>query len=172
MSFNRRIVFLIGFMGSGKSTLGKKIATMIDFDFIDLDEQIIKRTKMNIADYFEKFGEDAFRQIEKEELHKLLEHEDVIIATGGGTPCYYDNMEWMNQHGKTVYLKLPAKALVTRLTQNEVNTRPLLKGKSKEELLMYIDSTLKERAPFYEQAKIEFNGLQSNSKDLIKQILL
>lgn len=159
-------------MGCGKSTLGKKIAAKTGYSFIDLDDLITQHTKMSISDYFDAFGEAAFREIEKEQLHSLADTDNAIIATGGGTPCHFDNMEWMNNHGKTIYLELPPKTLLSRLSQNEIESRPLLSGKSTEELLEFITVKLEERAPFYKQAKITFNALQSNPKDLIKQIIL
>ena len=172
MNKDQSLIFLIGFMGCGKSTLGKKVAAKTGYSFIDLDDVIVQNINMSITEYFETFGETAFRAIEREELHKLAGLKNAIIATGGGAPCHLGNMEWMNQHGKTVYLKLPPKTLLSRLSQKEVESRPLLKGKSKEELLEFIKSKLEEREPFYNQAKIIFDALQSNTKDLIKQIVL
>lgn len=165
-------IFLIGFMGSGKTTLGKKVAQKTGYSFVDLDELIVREIGMSINDYFEKHGEASFREIERETLHRLGETSNTIIATGGGTPCHLDNMEWMNQHGKTIYIKLSPKALLSRLSQKETESRPLLKGKSNEELLTFITEKLEERNPFYHQAKIVFDGLQSTPKDMIKQIVL
>lgn len=172
MNKDQTLIFLIGFMGCGKSTLGKKVATKTGYLFIDLDDVIVQEINMSIREYFEAFGESAFREIERQQLHKLSALKNAIIATGGGTPCYLDNMDWMNHHGKTVYLKLPPRALLSRLSQKEVESRPLLKGKNQEELLEFITSKLEERAPFYDKAKIIFDALQSNTKDLIKQIVL
>jgi shikimate kinase len=127
---------------------------------------------MSISQYFDLHGEAAFREIERETLHSLYGIKNTIVATGGGTPCYDENMEWMNKNGKTVYLKIPPKALLSRLSQKDIDSRPLLKGKSHEELLVFIESKLEERSPFYKQAKIIYDVLQSNPKDLIKQIVL
>jgi shikimate kinase len=159
-------------MGCGKSTLGKKVATKTGYSFVDLDELIVQKIHMSISEYFETYGEAAFREIERETLHSLYGSKDTIVATGGGTPCHLDNMEWMNKNGKTVYLKIPPKALLSRLSQKDIDTRPLLKGKNNEELLAFIESKLEERSPFYNQARIIFDVLQSNPKDLIKQIVL
>lgn len=172
MNKDQNIIFLIGFMGSGKSTLGKKVATKTGYTFIDLDDLIVNHINMSISEYFDIYGEAAFREIEREKLHSLYGMENVIVATGGGTPCHLDNMDWMNKHGKTVYLKLPSKTLLSRLSQKEVESRPLLKGKSDEEIFEFINSKLDERSPYYNQAKIIFDALQSNIKDLIKQIIL
>jgi shikimate kinase len=165
-------IFLVGFMGCGKTTLGKKVAQKTGYSFIDLDELITQQIGMSITQYFDTFGETAFRKIERETLHSLTEVNDVIIATGGGTPCHLDNMDWMNKEGKTIYLKLSPKALLSRLSQTEIETRPLLKGKSNAELLEFITSKLEERSPFYSQAKIVYDSLQYNPKDLINQIIL
>lgn len=172
ISKDKNLVFLVGFMGCGKTTLGKKVAQKTGYSFIDLDELITQQIGISITQYFDTFGEAAFRKIESETLHNLKEEKDAIIATGGGTPCHLDNMDWMNKHGKTIYIKLSPKALLSRLSQTEIETRPLLKGKSNEELLEFITSKLEERAPFYNQATVVYDALQSNPKDLIKQIIL
>ena len=172
MNKDPNLIFLIGFMGCGKSTLGKKVATKTGYSFIDLDDLICQKINMSISQYFDLHGEAAFREIERETLHSLYGIKNTIVATGGGTPCYDDNMEWMNKNGKTVYLKIPPKALLSRLSQKDIDSRPLLKGKSHEELLAFIESKLEERSPFYKQAKIIYDVLQSNPKDLIKQIVL
>lgn len=169
---NKQLIFLVGFMGCGKSTLGKKVAQKTGYSFIDLDELIVKKTGMSISNYFETFGESSFRELERKVLHNFQNTSNAIIATGGGTPCYFDNMDWMNEHGKTIYLKMSPKALLSRLSQKEVETRPLLKGKSTAELLEFITTKLEERTPFYSRAKIVYDGLQSTPKDLIKQIVL
>lgn len=172
MNKDQNLIFLIGFMGCGKSTLGKKLAAKTGFTFIDLDDVIVQNINMSITEYFETYGEAAFRAIEREELHKLSGLKNTIIATGGGAPCHLDNMDWMNQHGKTVYLKLSPKALLSRLSQKEIESRPLLKGKTNEELLEFIQSKLEERSPFYSQANFIFDALHSDTKDLIKQMVL
>lgn len=172
MNKDATLIFLIGFMGCGKSTLGKKVAAKTGYSFIDLDDLIIQKIHMSISEYFETYGEAAFREIERDTLHSLYGTKNTIVATGGGTPSHLDNMEWMNKNGKTVYLKIPPKALFSRLSQNDIESRPLLNGKSNEKLLAFIESKLEERSPFYNQAKIIFDVLQSNPKDLIKQIVL
>lgn len=172
ISKDKNLIFLVGFMGCGKTTLGKKVAQKTGYSFIDLDELITQQIGTNITQYFETFGEAAFRKIERETLHNLKDEKNAIIATGGGAPCHLDNMDWMNKHGKTIYIKLSPKALLSRLSQTEIETRPLIKGKSNTELLEFITSKLDERTPFYSQAKVVYDALQSNPKDLIKQIIL
>lgn len=145
-------VFLIGFMGSGKTTWGRKLAAKTSRTFIDLDDVIVNEIGMPIADYFSKYGESAFRQIESQALKNLSLAQPTVVSTGGGTPCYFDNMAWMNDRGTTIYFHLPPKALWDRLMQTDIAARPALKGLSGQELLADITSKLAERAPYYEQA--------------------
>lgn len=154
-------VFLVGYMGSGKTTLGKRLASETKRTFIDLDESICQKAGMSIPQLFEQFGEDHFRRLEREVLQSTDTTVPSIVATGGGAPCFFDNMEWMNRHGITVYLKLPPRALLARLTQGGQETRPLLKDKSTEELLEFITDKLEEREPWYTQAQyiIDAGGL-------------
>ena len=169
---SQQLIFLIGFMGCGKSTLGKKVAKKTGYSFIDLDELIVNKIGMSISTYFETYSEASFRAVEQQILHSLKDQTNTIVATGGGAPCYFDNMDWMNQHGKTIYIKLTPKALLSRLSQKEVETRPLIAGKSAEQLLEFITTKLEERIPYYSRAEFIYDGLQSNQKDLIKQIVL
>lgn len=136
MSIKR--VFLVGFMGSGKSTLGRLIAKDTSWSFIDLDDYFENKHQTTIANYFELLGEEAFRKAEKETLAEVLNMEKVIVATGGGTPCFYNNMDVMNENGLTLYLKLSPKALVERLKSSK-NVRPLVANKSGDELLAFIE---------------------------------
>lgn len=159
-------VFLIGFMGSGKTTWGRKLATKTGRAFIDLDDVIVTKIGMPIADYFTQYGEPAFRQIESQTLKNLPLVEPAVVSTGGGTPCYFDNMDWMNGIGTTVYFYLPPKALWDRLMQTDIASRPALRGLSGEELLADIDSKLRDRAPFYERATHIVNHLSLQLEEL------
>ncbi|MEJ7692353.1 shikimate kinase [Daejeonella sp.] len=145
-------VFLIGFMGSGKTTIGKKLANYLKFDFIDLDKFIEAKAGMSIADYFAAHGEEEFRKMEQEVLKNTHYPENVIIATGGGTPTYDDNMDWMNENGKVAYLSLSPKALASRL-EHSTTDRPLIRDLKGEALVDFITGKLKEREPFYNQSK-------------------
>ncbi|MHB1177584.1 MAG: shikimate kinase [Daejeonella sp.] len=145
-------VFLIGFMGSGKTTIGKKLANYLKYEFIDLDKFIEAKAGMSIVDYFEAHGEDTFRELERDVLQNTAYPENVIIATGGGTPCYKDNMEWMNNNGRVAYLFLPPKALASRL-ENSTADRPLIKHLKGDELVDFITEKLNERELFYNQSK-------------------
>ena len=145
-------IFLIGFMGSGKSTVGRLLARKFQLDFIDLDTEIEKNTGLTINEIFTQKGETAFREIEHRQLTNVLKRKGFICATGGGAPCYHGNMDRMNGGGHTFYLNTGVTELLKRL-QKETETRPLLQQKDHEELKIYISQKLKERTPFYKQAK-------------------
>jgi len=144
-------IFLIGLMGSGKSYWGEKIATLLKWKFIDLDKHIIAHEKMGIPEIFEKRGENYFRNLENKYLKDLLSLNNVVIAAGGGTPCFQGNMEMMNQNGETYYLKVKPETSAARL-KGMTEERPLLKGKSGNDLVSFFTEQLKEREPFYSQA--------------------
>ena len=144
-------MFLIGYMGVGKSTLGKKLAQKLNLDFIDSDQYLENQLGKSIAEYFAEFGEQQFRKVEHEFIVQL-ENKGCIVATGGGLPCFHDNMHLMNQKGITVYLHRPAKELFQRL-KNAKKERPLIAGLSDEELLEFISNQLEEREHFYNQAQ-------------------
>lgn len=162
-------IFLVGFMGSGKTTWGKKLANAMDLPFVDLDHEIVAHIGMSIPEYFTKYGEDAFRVLESEFL-KNQKGRKAIISTGGGTPCYFDNMDWINEHGVSLYLFHTAKSLWSRLSQSDVNKRPVLKGLTGEELLSFIENKLEERAPFYEKASIKFEQIHTPLENIIQLI--
>ena len=145
-------VFLIGFMGSGKTTIGKKLANYLKYDFIDLDKFIEVKAGLSIVDYFERYGEESFRELERDVLQNNSFTENVIIATGGGAPCYSDNMEWMNKNGRVAYLSLPPKALATRLEHSKTD-RPLIRNLKGDELIDFISQKLEEREIYYSQSR-------------------
>lgn len=158
-------IFLIGFMGCGKTTLGKKLASKTGFQFIDLDKLIEEAAGKTIPQYFAEHGETAFRELERDVLQSASYHENAIIATGGGAPCYFDNMEWMNKAGLTVYISLPAAALASRLEKAE-EVRPVLKDHKGAALVQFIAGKLEEREPFYSKAKITASGMGLNADKL------
>lgn len=162
-------IFLIGFMGSGKTTLGRKLANHLGYEFIDLDHKLEQKVELSIAEYFSLFGEDAFRKLESEILKRTPYPEDAVVSTGGGLPCYFDNMDWMKEHGKTVYIKLSPKTLADRLEKGK-EERPLLQEKHGDELIAFIEQKLAERESFYSQANIVADGL-SLTADKLEQIL-
>ncbi len=144
-------IFLIGFMGSGKSHWGKIWAEENRLSFVDLDEVIEKAAGKTVAQIFETKGEDYFRKLEAETLRSCASLKNALIASGGGAPCYYDNMEWMNAHGVTIFLTCNAQDVLKRVTE-EQEKRPLLKKLNQAELLFFIEQKLAERLPFYTQA--------------------
>lgn len=162
---NPNHIFLIGYMGSGKTTLGKKLASRLKYDFIDLDHVLEARVGMTITEYFAAHGEDAFRVLESAVLKDTLYPEKVVISTGGGLPCFFDNMQWMKQNGQTVYIKLNAKTLAGRLENNK-DDRPILRHKHGEELIQFINEKLAEREPWYNQANIIADGLSLTAERL------
>lgn len=162
-------IFLIGFMGCGKTTLGKKIAAKQGIELLDLDHEIERITGTTVANYFALEGEEAFRKLESETLKNYAYAEHCIIATGGGTPCFFDNMEWMNANGTTVYIQLSAVALAKRLEKG-IAKRPLLRGLTAEGVVDFIENKLTERGPFYEQAGITLSGISLGPDDIIRAV--
>jgi shikimate kinase len=158
-------IFLIGFMGSGKTHWGKLWAEKKQVNFFDLDEQIEKTIGELVADIFEKKGEDYFREMEKLVLRKFEARNNFILACGGGTPCFFDNLQWMNDTGVTVYLKTTPSEILERVI-TEINERPLLKKVNPSELLFFIEQKLKEREPFYTQAKYILDTHSLNIRSL------
>jgi shikimate kinase len=152
------LIFLIGFMGSGKTTLGRKLASRLGYEFIDLDHKLEQQAELSIAEYFSFFGEDAFRKMESQVLKKTIYPANAIVSTGGGLPCFFDHMEWMNAHGKTIYINLAPKALADRLENGKVE-RPLLRDKHGEDLINFIADKLAEREQYYLQASIIADGM-------------
>jgi len=157
MSENQ-IVYIIGFMGSGKSTAGKKLASLLDWKFIDLDKHIEEITGKSISEIFTGNGEDFFRETESRLLRNLKTHTHTIIATGGGTPCYSDNMEFMLNSGLTIYLKMTPGQLKSRLSGAK-DERPLIKDIRPEDLQKYIEKKLDDRVKCYERSEKIVDGM-------------
>lgn len=162
-------IFLMGYMGAGKTTVGKKLSKQLNLSFIDLDYYIEGRYHKEIRQLFAERGEDAFRDIERRMLHEVASFEDVLVSTGGGTPCFFDNMEFMNDVGTTVYLKVSVDELANRLEVCK-QTRPVLQNRSGEELKQFIADSLENRRPFYEQAQIVFDAEQMMTEQDIQTI--
>lgn len=160
-------IFLIGFMGCGKSTIGIALAKQMGLEFIDLDKYIEKKDAKSIQQIFEQNGELDFRKKEKIALLEVCKKNNIVISTGGGTPCFFKNLQTIQKKGKTIYLKMEAKELKERLV-NQQTQRPLISNKSDEELQSFINTTLLEREEFYNQADFIVNGKNINAKAILK----
>lgn len=157
-------------MGCGKTTIGKKLAKKIAYNFIDLDKEIEKIEQATIAEIFDSKGEDYFRNVEHQQLVIFSQSKNTVIACGGGTPCYNNNMELMNKYGCTIYIQLNAEALFSRLKQAKA-PRPLLKNLKEAELKNYIRNKLQEREPIYIRAKLIIDGINLDIAKLAENAL-
>ncbi len=162
-------IYLIGYMGSGKSHLGRKFSKYLGMQFVDMDHYIEERNYKTIPQIFAEEGEAEFRKKERKALEELSEFTNIVIATGGGAPCFFDNIDLMNNSGKTIYLNIDPKILAYRLMKSKTE-RPLIKGKSKDELIDFIDETLKKRNEFYSQAKYQITRPDINMDELERLI--
>ncbi len=162
-------IYLIGYMGSGKSTLGRRLSKHLNVQFVDMDHYIEERNYKTIPQIFSEEGEAEFRKKERKALEELSEFTDIVIATGGGAPCFFDNIDLMNQSGKTIYLNIDPEILAERLIKSKTE-RPLIKGKSKEELVEFIDTSLRKRNEFYKQAKYQITQPDIDLEVLEKMI--
>ncbi|MFW5822309.1 MAG: shikimate kinase [Tangfeifania sp.] len=162
-------IYLIGYMGCGKTTLGKRLSKHMGLQFIDMDHYIEKRNCKTVPQLFKEFGELGFRQRERKALEELAEFTDIVIATGGGAPCFFDNIDLMNRTGKTIYLNIHPKILASRLLKSKTE-RPLIKGKSRNELIEFIDETLRKRNKFYKQANYEITRPDVDLDEVAKMI--
>ena len=161
-------IFLVGYMGCGKSTKAKQLAHRLDYPVIDLDTEIVNKSGKTIAEFFEAFGEKGFRDYESEMLKTYNYPENCVVATGGGLPCFFDNMDWMNAHGETIYLEMEPAQLVSRLHNRQ--KRPLIKDMDDEQLLEFIKVKLEERNPFYRKSKIIINAFDLDAEKLEEAI--
>lgn len=161
-------IYLVGMPGSGKTATGKRLAKAIGFAFADLDARIAEHAQMPVTEIFARHGEGYFRQLESEQLRQVASGPHVI-ATGGGTPCFLDNMDWMNRHGLTIFLDVPLPELVRRLTANAQaqQKRPLFAGKSTEELTESLRKMLQTRLPFYENARFRLPPHQTDTAKIV-----
>lgn len=162
-------IFLIGFMGSGKSTVGKRLALRLKYSFIDMDRVIAKESGMPINRIFDEKGEDEFRRMEHELILKISQMENVVVSTGGGVPCFHDNMDIINKYGISIYLKMTPEDLLNRLKGSKYE-RPLIRDLSTAELAEYISEKLKEREPLYLKSKYVFDGKEPDIPGIIDLI--
>lgn len=151
-------IFLTGYMYSGKTTIGRKLARILELPFYDLDDYFEVRYKISIIKFFEKYNEELFRKLEREALSDLIrQHEDVLISTGGGTACFNDNMKLMNNSGLSVYVEMSLKSIITRM-QASKKKRPLLMQVPEDELEAFIKQHLEERRKYYQQSRLSIRG--------------
>lgn len=169
-------IFLIGFMGVGKSTLGQRLAERLQMPFLDLDDWIEDKMEMQISEIFARFGETYFRKLEHDELREIIQtHDRFVMATGGGLPCHTENMAFMNEHGLTVYLEASPKDISSRL-RHSVGKRPVLDAMDRSQLEHHIASLLGTRSTYYRQAKLTVNldlhqGIEKNLECLSSDCL-
>ena len=145
-------IILVGYMGSGKTTVGKALARSLDMPFYDLDWYIESRMRKNVRQIFDERGEEGFRKIEQNLLHEVAEFENVVISCGGGTPCFFDNIDYINQQGESIYLKCMPDVLYMHLKMGKT-VRPLLLNKTPEEVQLFISEQLTQREAFYSKAR-------------------
>ena len=154
-------------MGCGKSTMGRAVSELTGMPFIDLDNYIERRFHLSVKEIFAQRGEDGFRDIERRMLQEVADFEDVLVACGGGTPCFFDNMEYMNSRGTTVFLNTPIPRLHSRLMRGR-HKRPLIANKNDEELMEFIQKALADRWEHYTKAQIEFSSERLENREEIE----
>ena len=154
-------------MGCGKSTMGRAVSELTGMPFIDLDNYIERRFHLSVKEIFAQRGEDGFRDLERRMLQEVADFEDVLVACGGGTPCFFDNMEYMNSRGTTVFLNTPIPRLHSRLMRGR-HKRPLIANKSDEELMEFIQKALADRWEHYTKAQIEFSSERLENREEIE----
>jgi shikimate kinase len=163
-------IFLIGFMGSGKTYRGRQLSEKLGLPFFDLDEQIVNHAGRPITEIFAEQGEESFRLMEKDILHLITEsHESFIMSCGGGTPCYFNNIEYMNQNGTAVWINTPSAILFNRLI-NEKEKRPLIKDLSDDQLQSFISKKYADRKIYYEQAQVVLEDEDLSLESIVEKI--
>jgi shikimate kinase len=160
-------IFLIGYMGCGKTTMGRELASKLNLTFIDLDIFLEEKYFRTIPQIFAEEGEESFRLKERKVLEEVSEFDDVVIATGGGAPCFFDNIDLMNKSGFCIFLDVEVSSLVERLTHAKTE-RPLIKGKSPDELYSFIEGMLVKRRHFYEKAAYILKGSEIKSGEVVQ----
>lgn len=163
-------IFLVGFMFSGKSTVGKLLAKSMGYEHIDTDHMFESLYNISINNFFEKYGQDLFRELEHKLLLTLIEKDNIIISTGGGLPCFHNNMELIKQNGISIHINMSLKSIIHRQKSSKKN-RPLLKNKSQEEIEIFLQDLLAKRIDIYNQSNIIIKGEDLNIKELKEKIL-
>ena len=162
-------IVLVGFAGAGKSTIAKKIAQHFKFSILDTDKMLEEKYRISVFDVFEKYDENVFRQLEYKILEEALQQKNVVIATGGGAPCFFDAMKLINENAYSIYIEMSSKSLTHRLINAKV-TRPHTQNKTEEELLAFITEQLALRAPIYQQAHFTVKGEDFDLQNVIQKL--
>ena len=157
-------------MGAGKSPTARRLTNRLAWEAVDTDDLFETKYKISVCDFFHKYDEPLYRKLESEVLKETENFDNVVVATGGGTACFLDNMEWMNTHGTTVFLRISEQAVVDRLVHAK-RKRPLAIGKSEEELAEFVKHHYAERMPFYEQARLTVKAENLDLDDLVNQLI-
>lgn len=162
-------IYLIGFMGSGKSTVGKRLALRLKYSFVDMDKAIEGKSGMPVRKIFEEKGEDEFRRMEHNLVLETVKMNNVVVSTGGGVPCFFDNMDIINRSGISIYLKMTSEDLLKRLKGSKYE-RPLIRDFSTDEMADYIREKLREREPYYLKSKYIIDGKDPDITEIIKLV--
>lgn len=162
-------IYIVGYMGAGKTTAARRLAQRMGWEVVDTDALFEEKYKISVNDFFNKYDEPLYRKLESEVLKATESLDHVVVSTGGGTACFFDNMDWMNQHGLTVFLRISPQAAVDRVIHSR-HKRPLVEGKSEEELTEFVNQHYASRLPFYEQANIIVKSEDLDLDALIRQI--
>ena len=157
-------------MGAGKSTTARRLANRLGWEAVDTDDLFETKYKISVCDFFHKYDAPLYRKLESEVLKETEDLDNVVVATGGGTACFLDNMDWMNTHGTTVFLRISEQAVVDRLVHAK-RKRPLAIGKSEEELAEFVKHHYAERMPFYEQARLTVKAENLDLDDLVNRLI-
>jgi len=162
-------IYIVGYMGAGKTTAAKRLAHRLGWEVADTDALFEEKYRISIDDFFQKYDEPLYRKLESEILKSTESLDKVVISTGGGTACYFDNMDWMNQHGLTVFMRISPAAAVDRVLHSR-HKRPLARGKTEAELMEFVSQHYAARMPFYERAQITVKSEDLDLEGLIELI--
>lgn len=162
-------IYLLGYMYCGKTTVGHRLTDLLGYEFVDLDQLFEARYHTAIPLFFQRWGEEAFRKLEQQVLHSTETMDNVVIATGGGTPCYFDNMDWINSHGTSIYLAATMDLILRRAAESK-KTRPILAHKTVEERQEFIMDQLSQRLPYYQQATLTISADDPDYDELRRQL--